>query len=226
MWAFAGVGLWVWDFASACEPSRGAEVPRGAPPLRRPRAPRCHRDRRTRSLIVNGSLRVRESAHRARAPPLCCPPRHAPVAGARPHMGKAALPDVSSLARETTRRSLDSRPARLASAIGLLRVSVACPCRAAKRASRLAATQTLGRQRQRVALRILSAAHASRILAPRLACSRPFEAHTMPLSVRCGRCLSPQAVVHRAAGESVALSSGSAASSKRSSSCSPSVSRW
>ena len=106
--------------AVAWEPS-GRAVTRPVPhPHRRPRAPAGRRDRLRSSSGLNGSPQVRDSPHRARAPPSRRSPRQAPSQRSATQLGKGGFQEFPSPARDTSCRSLHLKPARHASACGLL----------------------------------------------------------------------------------------------------------
>ena len=184
--------------AVAWEPSSRAVTRLVPHPHRRPRAPACRRDRLRSSSGLNGSPQVRDSPHRARAPPSRCSPRQAPSQRSATQLGKGGFQEFPSPARDTSCRSLHLKPARHASACGLLWASDACPRRVASRASRPAAPRTPARRPERAELGALSAAPASLTAVPWLTRSWVCEAHSVPLSCRLCRCLFPRGVVSRA----------------------------
>ena len=184
--------------AVAWEPSSRAVTRLVPHPHRRPRAPACRRDRLRSSSGLNASPQVRDSPHIARASPSRRSPRQAPCQRSAAQLGKSGFLTSPYAERKSSRPSPNLKPARHASAWGLLGASDACPRRVASRASRPAAPRTPARRPERAELGALSAAPASLTAVPWLTRSWVCEAHSVPLSCRLCRCLFPRGVVSRA----------------------------
>jgi hypothetical protein len=195
--------MWTSSHLGDCEaavawgPSGRAETRLVHRPRRRPRAPACRRDRHPKRSVLDGSPHVRDIIHRARAPPSRRPPRQAPCWRSAAQLGKGGLSAFVRAARDTTRRFLESKPARHSSACWLLLASDACPRRAASQAPRAAAPWTPARRPERAGMGTLSAGHAPLAPGPWLTRAWSREAHSVPLSFLCRRCLLPRAMVPR-----------------------------
>jgi hypothetical protein len=196
--------MWTSSHLGDCEaavawgPSGRAETRLVHRPRRRPRAPACRRDRHPKRSVLDGSPHVRDIIHRARAPPSRRPPRQAPCQRSAAQLGEAGFHTFPHAERKGVRPSPDLKPARHASACWLLLASDACLRRAASRASRPAALWTPARRPERAGMGTLSAGHVPLATGPWLTRAWSREAHSVPLSFLCRRCLLPRAMVPRA----------------------------